>query len=124
MKKRDTYRQGLWAEKGAMWLLRLKGYRILQHRFRTPVGEVDIIAKRGNILAMVEVKARPSLTEGLWAVTPFQQRRWERAASFFVMRFPRYREADIRFDLMIQRPWRWPVHLCHVMFQSGSKRKT
>lgn len=119
--KQDTYRQGLWAEKWAIWLFRFKGYHILHHRFQTPVGEIDIIAKRGNALVMIEVKARPSLSEGLLAITVRQQERCWRAASFFLARFPQYRGTDIQFDVVVQRPWRWPIHLNHVVFQSGQK---
>src|SRR5436309_10796074 len=65
-----AFRTGLSAEaRAAAWLL-AKGYRILAKRFRTPYGEIDIVARRRNLLAFVEVKARASLDEAAYAVTP------------------------------------------------------
>ncbi len=54
----ESFRRGLWAETLCLWALRLKGYRILARRYRSPAGEIDLIARRGSVLAAVEVKAR------------------------------------------------------------------
>ena len=59
--RRAGYARGLVAEGIAAWLLRLKGYRVLATRYRTPLGEIDIVARRGKVLAFVEVKARPTV---------------------------------------------------------------
>lgn len=103
---------GLAAERAAVLLLRAKGWRILARRLKTPLGEIDIVARRGRIVAFVEVKARPDLTAGLLALQPRQRQRLQRAATLFLGRQPRYAQGhDLRFDLIIVRPWRWPVHI-------------
>ena len=66
--RRAGYARGLVAEGIAAWVLRLKGYRVLATRYRTPLGEIDIVARRGKVLAFVEVKARPTVEAGLEAI--------------------------------------------------------
>ena len=68
-----AFRTGLSAESRAAVYLMAKGYRILAKRYRTPYGEIDLVAKRRNLLAFIEVKARGSLDEAAYAVTPRQQ---------------------------------------------------
>jgi putative endonuclease len=81
-------------------MLRLKGYRIVARGFRVPVGEIDIIARRGRTLAFVEVKGRAD--DGAPEVlTPRQRRRITRAAEAFLKARPGYRGLDLRFDLMV-----------------------
>jgi len=100
------------AERAAAWLLRLKGWRILARRLKTPLGEIDIVACRGRTVAFVEVKARPDLAAGMLALQPRQRERLRRAATLFLAQQPRYaRDHDLRFDLVVVRPWRWPVHI-------------
>src|SRR5215210_7534499 len=70
-----AFRTGLSAESRAAAFLMAKGYRILAKRFRTPYGEIDIVARRRNLVAFIEVKARASLDEAAYAVTPRNQRR-------------------------------------------------
>src|SRR6267154_6573847 len=65
-----AFRTGISAESRAAVYLMAKGYRILAKRFRTPYGEIDIVARRRNLVAFVEVKARASLDEAAYAVTP------------------------------------------------------
>ena len=95
--------------------LRLKGYRVVARRFRGPGGEVDIIARRGSVLAAIEVKARDSLSAGLESVTPRQRARIERAALGWLAAHPDCfmpeRGDTLRFDVMVVRPWRWPRHV-------------
>jgi len=106
---------GLAAEGWAVLLLRAKGWRILERRLKTPLGEIDIVARRGRTVAFVEVKARPDLAAGMLALQPRQQQRLQRAAALFLARQPRYAEGhDLRFDLVVIRPWRWPVHIADV----------
>ncbi|MFE0758634.1 YraN family protein [Inquilinus sp. NPDC058860] len=103
---------GLRAERAAAWLLRAKGWRILARRLKTPLGEVDIVARRGRTVAFVEVKARPDLAAGMLALQPRQRERLQRAAILFLAQQPRYAQGhDLRFDLVVVRPWRWPVHI-------------
>ena len=75
--------RGRRAETIVAWFLRLKFYRILARRYRTPVGEIDLIAKRGRTIAFIEVKQRPSEAEGLDAVTAKGRRRISQAAALW-----------------------------------------
>ncbi|NBX65500.1 MAG: YraN family protein [Proteobacteria bacterium] len=99
MQTRNSYKAGLAAELlSALWLT-LKGYRILGWRFKTSVGEIDIIAKRGKVLAFVEVKSRPSLEEGFTAISPENASRVRRAAEWWMKSNPGIADkCDIRFD--------------------------
>lgn len=92
-------------------LLRLKGYRILARDYRAGVGELDIVARRGRLLAMVEVKRRRDMAAALAAVTARQQRRIARAAQAFVARHVGLGDLDIRFDVIVVRPHRPPRHI-------------
>lgn len=83
-----------------MAFLMMKGYRILAWRYKTPVGEVDIIASRGSVVSFVEVKLRPDLDTGLYAVTPRIQKRISRAAGHFLASNPRFSNTDQRFDVV------------------------
>lgn len=102
---------GAQAEHLAAWLLRLKGYRILARRWRSPAGEIDLIARRGRTLAFVEVKLRPDSATAHYAIRPAQQQRILRAASHFVARHARYAEDDMRVDAILVVGWRWPKHI-------------
>jgi putative endonuclease len=104
-------RRGVRAERRCAWLLRLKGWRILARRYRTPVGEIDLIARRGRLLALIEVKARPSEPEALGALSRTQRQRIARAAAVFLSRQPDSSTLSPRFDVMLVRPWRLPRHL-------------
>jgi putative endonuclease len=98
----------------ALWL-RLKGYRLLGHGAVTGrgsgAGEVDLIVRRGTVVAFVEVKTRPSLEQAAHALTPAQRRRIERGAAAFLARHPALAGYDLRFDLMLLAPGRLPRHL-------------
>ena len=106
-----AFRTGLSAESRATAFLMAKGYRILAKRFRTPYGEIDIVARRRNLLAFVEVKARASLDEAAYAVTPRQQRRIIDAAQAWLMAHPEHANFDLRFDAVLIAPRRLPRHL-------------
>jgi putative endonuclease len=89
----------------------VKRYRILARRFRTPFGEIDLVARRGNLVVFVEVKARASLEEAAYAVTPRQQRRIIDAAQAWLVAHPEHAEFELRFDVMLIAPRRLPRHL-------------
>ncbi len=91
--------------------LRLKGYRILARNYRAPVGEIDIVARRGRTVAMVEVKARATRTAAAEALAPRQQNRIARAAEHFFAARPELAALNMRFDMMLVQPWRLPVHV-------------
>lgn len=104
-------RRGRRGEMLAALALRLKGYRILARNVRTPRGEIDIIARRGALIAFVEVKARPDAASALEAVTP---RAWQRISASAELWAGRYlREPDLawRYDVIAICPGRWPQHL-------------
>jgi len=94
----------------AAWLM-LKGYRILGFRLPTPLGEIDLLAQRGKILAVVEVKQRTTLDAALEAVTWEQRARLRRAAAHIVASRNGLRNAMVRLDLIALAPGRRPRHL-------------
>jgi putative endonuclease len=106
-----AFRTGLSAESRACAYLLAKGYRILAKRFRTPFGEIDIVAKRRNLLAFVEVKARGTLEDAAFAVTSRQQGRIIDAAQAWLMTHPEHAELELRFDAMLIAPRHLPRHV-------------
>ena len=108
------YRAGVWAERAAGIVFMLKGYQILAHRFKSPVGEVDLIARRGGRLVFVEVKFRQSLDEAVFSLTSHQKRRIVRAAGFWMAQQRDDRAYEISFDVMLFAPWRLPRHISHA----------
>src|ERR1700732_3432511 len=102
---------GLSAESRAAAFLMAKGYRILAKRFRTPHGEIDIVARRRNLLAFIEVKAPASLDEAAYAVTPRQQQRIIDAAQGWLVAHPEHADFELRFDAMLIAPRHLPRHL-------------
>jgi putative endonuclease len=106
-----AWRRGRWAEAACAATLILRGYRILGRRLRSPVGEIDIVARRGAVLAIIEVKARTDAAAAAEAVTPRQQERLIRAAGWVVAGRPDFAAMQVRFDVMLVTPWRWPQHV-------------
>ena len=109
--RRAAYRRGHAGERLAALRLLLTGYRILARRYRTKVGEIDLIARRGDVVAFVEVKRRNELVTGLEAVTPQARIRIRRAAELYLRRNPTLAERALRFDVMVITPWAWPRHI-------------
>jgi putative endonuclease len=106
-----AFQTGLSAESRAAAYLMAKGYRILERRFRTPYGELDLVAKKRNLVAFVEVKARATLDEAAFAITPHQQGRIINAAQAWLAAHPDYAEFELRFDAILIAPRRLPRHL-------------
>jgi putative endonuclease len=106
-----AFRTGVSAESRAAAYLMAKGYRILAKRFRTPYGEIDLVARKRNLLVFIEVKARASLDEAAYAVTPRQQARIIDAAQAWLMTYSEHAEFDLRFDAVLIAPRRLPRHL-------------
>ncbi|CAN5416655.1 YraN family protein [soil metagenome] len=94
----------------ALWLL-AKGYRILGFRLATPLGEIDLLAQRGTVLAVVEVKRRTSLETALEAVTHDQRARLRRAGAHVAASRAGLRNATVRLDLIALAPGRRPRHI-------------
>lgn len=109
--RRRAYTRGRLAETLAAWWLRLQGYRILARGFRVPAGEIDLIARRGGVLAIVEVKRRDSLAAAVESVSPRQRRRIRHAAEAFLQRHPGLSGLQVRFDAVLLAPWRLPRHV-------------
>jgi putative endonuclease len=106
-----AFRTGLSAESRAAAYLMAKGDRILARRFRTPHGEIDLVARRRNLLAFVEVKARATLDEAAFAVTPRQQLRIINAAQAWLVAHPEHAEFELRFDAILIAPRHLPRHV-------------
>jgi putative endonuclease len=109
--RRHAQRRGRRGEGFAAWWLRLKGYRILERDLRCPVGEIDLIARRGATLAIVEVKARPDQAGAAEAISLRQRRRIVAAVGWYLQRRPELAAAQIRFDAVLIAPGRLPQHL-------------
>ena len=100
----------------ALWLL-AKGYRILGFRLRTAQGEIDLLALRGDVVAVVEVKTRGALEAALEAVSPEQRQRLRRAGAQLAARRRTLHGVRVRLDLMAVAPGRWPRHIADAWAQ-------
>lgn len=112
----DPKRSGAWgrgrlAETAAALLLMVKGYRILARRWRAPGAEIDMIARRGNCLVFVEVKARADLAEAEIALGNAQRRRITQAAERFCLTHPRHAGCDRRYDMILVSKGAMPRHI-------------
>ena len=99
-----------------------KGYRILGFRLKTPQGEIDLLARRGSVLAVVEVKIRASLESALEAVGAIQRERLRRAAAQIAARRPGLRQTHVRLDLIALAPGRWPRHIADAWREDSKLR--
>lgn len=109
--RRKARRYGMWTEFLAATALRLKGYRILARNYRTRAGEIDIIARKGDLVAIVEVKARKTLAASLDAVDHTGSQRIEAAADWWLASRRDADKLSMRFDIISVQPWSWPVHV-------------
>lgn len=104
-------RRGRFAETLCLWHLRLHGWRILARDYRVPVGEIDIVARRGGTLAAIEVKARGTLETAVHSISPRQRRRVARALEQFLAARPDLAVLTLRFDVMLVARHRLPRHM-------------
>ena len=109
-----SYRRGLWAEFFCQLVLVLKGYRLLEKRYKTPLGEIDLIAARGKAIVFVEVKARPNKQAGGEAISEQQKVRLRRAAAAYLSSCPQFIAYNQRFDVMLVLPMRLPIHIVNA----------
>lgn len=106
-----AFQTGISAEsRAAAWLI-ARGYRVLARRFRTRFGEIDIVARRRDVLAFVEVKARATLDDAAYAVTPQQRQRIIAAAQMWLADHPEHERLACRFDAVLVAPKSLPRHL-------------
>ena len=110
-RRQAAFRLGVSAEGLAALLLRAKGYRELARRWKSPVGEVDLVMRRGRMLVFVEVKARGRLEDAAEAVTVRQRRRIAAGAEAWLAAHPEHAGYDIRFDAVLVAPGRLPKHV-------------
>jgi putative endonuclease len=106
-----AFRLGISAESRAAAYLIAKGFRILARRWRSPAGEIDIIASRRKLLIFVEVKARDSFDDAAWSVSDRQRARIAAAAEAWLARQGDHPFEDMRFDAVLVVPGRIPRHL-------------
>lgn len=109
--RRAAFRLGVSAETRAAALLLMKGYRIVARRWRSPVGEIDLVARRGRTLVFVEVKARANMDDAAESVTPRQRRRIVAGAEAWLASHPDDARRGVRFDAILVVPRRWPRHI-------------
>lgn len=109
-KRVRAYRSGLLAA----LLYRLKGYTIVAQRYKTPVGEIDLVALKGRRLVFVEVKRRRSREDAAWTLPVKQRRRIVRAAQYWLASHPDFSGHDIAFDVVLTAPWAWPRHIANA----------
>jgi putative endonuclease len=112
--RRRHERRGHRGEWLAALALMLKGYRIVARRYRTRLGEIDLIARRGDLVLIVEVKVRPTLVEAMEAIGRVSERRIEAAADVWLSRQSDHARLSLRFDMVAVVPRRWPVHVASV----------
>ena len=114
--RRKAYRRAHSREWRAAAALMLTGFRIVGRRYRTKLGEIDLIARRGDLVLIVEVKARKTLIEAMDAIARESERRIEGAADLWLARQRDYAKLSVRFDMVAVLPWRWPVHVENVFY--------
>lgn len=110
-RRRSAEKAGRRGEGLALWWLRLKGWRLVARDFRAPVGEIDLVVRRGTVLALVEVKRRATLAAAAEAIRRQQQLRIARAAEAFLKRRPDLARLTLRFDAVLLAPGRRPRHI-------------
>lgn len=106
-----AFRTGLSAESRAAMLLVAKGFRIIARRWRSPVGEIDIVARRRSLLVFVEVKARNDLDDAAESVTLRQRSRIAAAAEAWLATYPDPSVTEMRFDAILVAPGKMPRHI-------------
>jgi putative endonuclease len=120
VKRRAAYGRGRRGEWLAVLLLLCKGYRVIARDLRLPVGEIDIVARRGRTIAIVEVKRRDSLEQAAESISPRQRGRIAQAARWFASQRPALAGHDIRYDAILIAPGRWPRHIADAWREDDS----
>ena len=110
----EAYLGGHRGEALAAWFLRLKLYRVVQRRYKTPVGEIDLIATRFGTTVFIEVKARSKPVVEAEALQAVNRSRITRAAQYWLARHPNKAQTNFRFDVIFLAPGRWPRHVINA----------
>lgn len=111
-------KKGQWGEWYALLYLRMTGWRIIEHNWRCRGGEIDIIARRGRLLAVIEVKNHAFYDDAQGAVSHRQQRRIIHATRVFLAFHHHYASHDIRFDVILLRQWWRLIHIKNAWVSS------
>lgn len=114
-----NHQRGVMAEYAAMLWLYLKGYRLVTMRYKTPVGEIDLIMRRARTLAIIEVKARKNHRDAAVAIHAQNQSRVIRASQYFLVNHPAYQDYQVRFDAVLIAWYKWPRHVPHAFTYVG-----
>lgn len=117
---RTAYSFGLQGESVAVALLKLNNYEILNTRYRTPYGEIDIIARSDKMIVCVEVKARHTLNASMHAIGHQQRKRIMNAYLHFIQTYREYANDPVRFDVIVCAPNSKPLHIQHA-FESSDE---
>ncbi|MBI1326074.1 MAG: hypothetical protein GC136_00355 [Alphaproteobacteria bacterium] len=115
MKSKTSYERGVWAEFIALVYFLLRGFWPVALRFKTKVGEIDLICRKGDLFLFVEVKARTSISEGLFALRKRQESRLVRAAEAFLASRSLPLDSKMRFDLFVITPRFQIEHVSNIM---------
>lgn len=107
---KNNYKRGLIAEAIAKIWLQLKGYRILEHRYRNHHGEIDLIVRKGQRLIAIEIKLRQTLQLAAESISGQQRLRIERTLMAYLTRLS-WQPKEIRFDVILLAPSAFPKHL-------------
>jgi putative endonuclease len=110
-KRAEAERSGHWGEVAAALCLAMKGHAVIARRVRLPLGEIDLIVRKGRLIAFVEVKLRADRDTALGAVTQTGWTRIAAAAELWMAHRPQFADFDWRYDLVAVAPWRWPEHI-------------
>lgn len=113
MKRAEAERRGRRGETLAAWYLRLKGWRVLAQRVKTPRGEIDLIARRGSLVVFVEVKWRKQAADLDFAIDEWRLRRVRSAVEAVAHRWMKPGD-DMRIDVLLLAPGRWPLHIVNA----------
>jgi putative endonuclease len=117
-KKQQTYRHGVWAENMAALYMAGKGYRLLKKRYKTPVGEIDLIFKKKDMLVFAEVKARKDPAAALESLTPSMRGRITQAALYYLSEH-NLADCACRFDLITVTP-PFAIHHLDNAWEAGA----
>jgi putative endonuclease len=109
--RKKSEEAGRTAELIALWYLRLKGWRLLAERYKSHAGEVDLIMRKGEVTAFIEVKARKTLDGAVESVSAWQARRIAAAARSFLVEDRLAAQQSCRFDIVAVSPYQWPRHI-------------
>jgi len=119
--RQKHYRAGLWAERVAGVYLSCKGYRILARRYKSPVGEIDLIATRSGRIGFVEVKYRQNLEQAAFSISEFQKTRIVQAAKFWLSQNSEEPFEELSFDAVLLAPWALPQHIQNAFEDRGGR---